>query len=154
MVCIRGGDTQIDSGKRKPFFWSARLWLKEMSESQPRTERRTITPVKAKKRVGNTAPVACAQNPAAEICAGPRGAKALAFDGEIGNFVEGIDSPELWIEFQTIDNSDGIFNENMLRTQVAVAIDDLAGGDTRGDQFRLRVEEAALGPVNPPRKPN
>ena len=49
---VGGGDAQIGTGEKGPFFRCARVGLKEMSESQARAECRAIAPVETKKRFG------------------------------------------------------------------------------------------------------
>jgi hypothetical protein len=63
---------------------------------------------------------------APQILAGPRSAKAFALDAQERDLIERIDHPQLCIEFQTIDDADGVTEPNMFRAKVAVPVDNMS----------------------------
>ncbi|NRP74837.1 hypothetical protein ILFOPFJJ_05760 [Ensifer psoraleae] len=63
----------------------------------------------------------------------PTGPEHLAFEPEVTDFVVGIDDPHRAVEFETIDDLRRGDEADMLRPQVAVALDDLSTCDAGFD---------------------
>lgn len=55
-----------------------------------------------------------------------RRAQALAFHGEKRQLIDGIDKTKGTVEFQAVENHRRRFHTHMLRTQIAMALDDPA----------------------------
>ena len=81
---------------------------------------------------------------APQIFAGPRSAKAFALDAQERNLIEWIDHPQLRIEFQTIDDTDGIIEPYVFRAKVAVPVDNMSCTYTLLQQAFPCGEKAAL----------
>ncbi len=89
--------------------------------------------IKQKKLVGVSV-VQRVYDAAAQIFAGPGGAKSFALDAQERDFVERIDHPQACVEFQAIDDADRIAKRDMFRAQVAVPFDDAACSHPPGEK--------------------
>ena len=94
-----------------------------MRDGKPRPQRGAMAAIEDKKLLGVSV-VQRAHNVAPQIFAGPGGAEPLAFDAEERDFVERIDHSQAPIEFQAVDDADGIAEANMFGAQVSVPVDD------------------------------
>ena len=93
-----------------------------------------------------------ARHLAPQVSANPSGAEAFAFEIEEGDLVEGIHHPQTVVELQAIDNAHWVAKPDMLRAQVAMAIDNMAFAYPGGENLRPLREEAAQSLIDTPHK--
>jgi hypothetical protein len=85
-----------------------------MRDGEPSSQRRPMATIKNEKLFG-LAVVECVYDAAPQIFAGPRGAKAFAFNAQERDFVERINHSQACVEFQTVDNAHRITETDVLR---------------------------------------
>jgi len=100
------------------------------------------------KKLFRLAVVKCSSDAAAQIFAGPGGAQPFAFETQEGDLIEGINHPQAAVELQTIDDAHRIAEANMLRTQVAMPINDPAAPHALRQQRSALSQEPALHSVD------
>ena len=54
----------------------------------------------------------------------PQAAEAFAFQMQEGNFIERIERPQFWVEFQAVDDCHGLAQPDVLGAQVAMGVDE------------------------------
>ena len=144
---IGGGKPQISTRERRPFLRRARIGFEQMRDGETRPQRRAMAAIKHKKLL-RVAVVQRMHDAAAQIFAGPGGAKPLALDAKERYFVERIDHAQARIEFQTVDNAHRIAEANMFGAQVAMPVDDAPRSHALGEKFAALGQKAALHRVD------
>ena len=77
----------------------------------------------------------------------------IAFDAEKGDFIERIDCPEFRVEFEAVDDPDGIIDPDVLGAQVSMAVHNITAAGARREQLLFRHKEPALSSVDPAYEP-
>ena len=85
---------------------------------------------------------------AAQIARNPRAAQPLAFQSEKGEFVERVIGAQIIVEFEAIDDAQRVAEPDMLRPQIAMRVDDVAAGRTRGEKRTAAGEEPFLDAID------
>jgi hypothetical protein len=116
------GKPEIKAGKARPFFGGSRLGVQEMGNGQTGAQHRPITAIEEEKPCGRIL-VQCRCQMSPDPFASPCAAQAFAFQVQKGNFVEGIEGPELRIEFEAVDDRQRRSQPNMFGSQIAMCID-------------------------------
>ena len=107
----------------RPFLRVADLGIEEMGDGKAGAERRAIAAVEG----GETWRNRIVQPPADaldEIFADGALAKLRAFDGQRFDLVQRVDGPQARVELEPVDDGERLAEEDVLRTEVAVAVDD------------------------------
>jgi hypothetical protein len=79
-----------------------------------------------------------------QIFSRPSDTQSLALDAKKGNFVEGINHAQPCIEFQTINDADGLAEKNVFRPQIPMPVDDVPTPDTFGQHIVPFAEKTPL----------
>ena len=64
-----------------------------------------------------------------------------------------IDCPEFRVEFEAVDDPDGIIDPDVLGAQVSMAVHDITAAGARREQLLFRHKELALSAVDPAYEP-
>src|SRR5512132_4295165 len=93
-----------------------------MSDRQARAQHRTMAPIEQEQPAGGVVIQGVRQMPPDPLRR-PEAAEAFAFQVQEGDFIERVERPQLWIEFQTVDDRDGFAEPNMFGAQVPMCVD-------------------------------
>ncbi len=94
-----------------------------MGDRQARAQHRPMTAIKQKEPAGGIVIQGARQMPPDPL-GGRQAAEAFAFQMQESNFIERIERPQSWGEFQAVDDCDGLAQPNVLGAQVAMCIDE------------------------------
>ncbi len=120
---IGGGEPEIDAGETGPFLRRSGICIEQMGDRQPRAQHRPMTAVEQKKSAGRIVIQGVRQAPPDPLGC-PQTAEAFAFQMQEGDFIERIERPQFWVEFQTVDDRRGLAQPDVLGAKIAVAIDE------------------------------
>src|ERR1035437_1948402 len=114
-----------------------------MGDRQARAQHRPMAAIKQKKPAGGVV-IQCMRQMPPDPLGSPQAAEAFAFQMQESNFIERIERPQFWVEFQTVDDCHGLAQPNMLRAQVSVGIDEPPLANASQQQGRVFHGESAL----------
>lgn len=80
----------------------------------------------------------------ADALPGPRGPKPLTFKMQEGYFVERVERAQARIELEAVDDRHRIGQPDVLRSKIAMGIDDAPGPDAGRERLGALGEKAAL----------
>lgn len=137
------GDRHIGQRLPPPLLRRSRVQIEQMGDGQAGAHGGTAAAIKMKKRrrrfVAQTSHDML-DNAIHHTCR----SEALTFNAEITKLVYRIENAELAIEFETIDDLDGVSKPDMLGSQVAVTLDDFFGTQPREKQLLAFAQETPL----------
>ena len=119
---------KITSGERLPFRGFARRLVEKMRDRKPRAQHRAPRRIE-RDQLSRRFAAEALRDPVDELRAERRCAEQSAFDSKERQFVEGVNLTQLGVELETVENRDRLAKADMLGAQIAVAVDDMAGGD-------------------------
>jgi len=118
-----------------------------MRDGETGAQGRPMTAVKNEKLLGFSV-IERMRHVAAQILAGPGGAKPFAFDAQEGDFVERINHAQTRVEFQAVDNAHRIAQPDVFRAQVAMSVDDMPRPHPFGQEPGPLGQKPALDSVD------
>jgi hypothetical protein len=77
----------------------------------------------------------------------PPCAQSRAFEPQEGDLIEGVNRSQAGIELETVDDPYPVVEPDMLRAQIAMAIDKAALHDALSEELCMAVEKSTLGPI-------
>jgi len=145
---IGRGKPEIDPGEAGPFFRRTRICVEQMGDRQARAQHRPMTAIKQKKPAWWIVLQGTGQAPPDPL--GRRqAAKAFAFQMQEGNFIERIERPQFRVEFQAVDDGQGLAQPDVLGAQVAMGIDEASFVNPLKQQDRALLGKPALNLGDP-----
>jgi len=123
-----------------------------VGDRQARAQRGAMTAVE-REQLFRRAVAQCCGDAASNPLAGPSGSEAFTLEAQIGDLLERIGSPQARIELEAIDDPDRVAEPDMLRPQIAVAVDDAAFAHPTHQKIPASGEKATLDPIDPSDQP-
>ena len=117
------GKPEIEPGQAGPFLRGSGICIEQMGDRQARPQHCPMTAIEQKKPACSIVIQGTCQIPPDPL-GGRQAAEAFAFQMQEGNFIERIERPQFWVEFQAVDDRDGLAQPDVLGTQVAMCIDE------------------------------
>ena len=144
---VRQRYLQINARQCGPFFRRPRRWFEQMRNGKPCPQGGAVAAIECKQFVRR--PVTQSRrNPPADVAPRPPAAEPLALEIEKGDFVERVGGTQGGVELQAVDDARRVAETNMLRPQIAMAIDDAPCPHAVRQQRSAQRQEAALGAVD------
>ncbi len=94
-----------------------------MGDRQARAQHRPMTAIEQKKPACSIV-IQGARQVLPDPLGSPQTAEAFAFQMQESNFIERIERPQFWVEFQAVDDRHGLAQPDMLGAQVSMGIDE------------------------------
>jgi hypothetical protein len=112
-------------------------------DRQTGPQRRTMAAVEPKQCVRRVVIQATHRAPA-QVLAGPGDSQSFALETEEREFIQRVAGAEPIVEFEAIDDADRISEPDVLRTQIAVSVDDVPAQHAFDQKIATLRQEAAL----------
>ena len=114
-----------------------------MGDCQTGPQGRAMAAIKAEQRVRPVL-IQTMHYAAAQVLTGPGDAQPLALEAEKREFVQRVSGAEPIIEFETIDDADGISEPDVLRTQITVSVSNAPAQHPIDKKIATSRQEPAL----------
>lgn len=93
-----------------------------MGNRQPCAQHRPMTPIEEKKSTAGVV-IQDKGQMLPDPLGSPQPAQPFAFEMQEGNFIERIERPQFWVEFQAIDDRNRLAQPDVLGAKIAMGID-------------------------------
>jgi len=119
---IRKGKPQVGTRHFRPFLRSPRRWFEKMRNGETRPQGSAVAPIEGEQFIGR-AVLQCRRYTPPHVAADPRVAEPFAFETEERHFIEWVRRAQRSVELQAIDDARRVAETDMLRSQVAMSVD-------------------------------
>ena len=119
-----------------------------MGDRQARAQHRPMTPIEQKKPAGGVV-IQGERQMSPDPLGSPEAAETFAFQMQEGDFIERIERPQLWVEFQTVDDRHGFAEPDMFGAKVAMGIDETPRANSLKQQGGASGGKSALDLCDP-----
>ena len=114
-----------------------------MGDRQARTQHRPMTPIEKKKSAAGVV-IQDKGQVLPDPLSSPEAAKTFAFKMQEGDFIEGIERPQFWVEFQAVDDCHGLAQPDVLGAKIAMGINEPPSVNSLKQQGGAFCGKAAL----------